>query len=179
MLHYSKSTNGFYDDDISPALPGDAVAITAAEHAALLNAQAAGGTIGSDANGRPVAVPPGLLALQNGQRAALAAACRLAITGGFASSALGGAHSYPASANDQQNLSDAVASSLANGAGFRTPLWCAVGADWNFTPHTAAQVQQVHGDWLAFRVAQQNKLMGLTAQVNAATDAAAVAAIAW
>ncbi len=178
-LYYSKSTNGFYDDQISATRPADAVAITADQHTALLNAQTAGQTIASDASGNPVALAPGLAQVQSAQVDVLSAACRAAITGGFASSALGSAHTYGSQASDQQNLSDALGSALANGAGFSTPLWCAVGAAWIFAAHSAAQVQQVHADWLAFRVAQQNKLINLKAQVNAAATPEAVAAAAW
>ena len=63
MLSYSKTTRGFYDSEIhGDAVPTDAVEITAEEHMALLNAQAAGKAIVPDVDGRPIAVdqpPPG------------------------------------------------------------------------------------------------------------------------
>ena len=55
-MKYSASTNGFYLDD-HPAIPSDAVAITDAEHQAMLDGQARGLQIAADANGYPVLVP--------------------------------------------------------------------------------------------------------------------------
>jgi hypothetical protein len=58
-MFYSKSTGGFYAPEIhGTRIPADAVEITAAEHAALLEAQSSGKTIQPDANGYPVAVNP-------------------------------------------------------------------------------------------------------------------------
>ncbi|HWL46297.1 MAG TPA: tail fiber assembly protein [Sphingomonadaceae bacterium] len=54
-LYYSPSAGGFLDSAIHQPLPGDAVVVTAARHAALLAAQAEGSTIGPDAHGEPVA----------------------------------------------------------------------------------------------------------------------------
>lgn len=56
-MYYSPSTHGFYDSSIhASAIPADAVAITAAEHAALLQAQAQGMVIQTGEDGRPEAV---------------------------------------------------------------------------------------------------------------------------
>jgi hypothetical protein len=57
-IFYSASRMGFFDSDIHAPqqIPGDAVAITAAEHQALLAAQSSGKEITSDAQGYPVAV---------------------------------------------------------------------------------------------------------------------------
>ena len=58
-MFYSKNTGSFYIRKIHGVnIPGDAVEITVAEHAALLTAQSAGKRIEADANGRPVAVDP-------------------------------------------------------------------------------------------------------------------------
>ncbi|MDR3534928.1 MAG: hypothetical protein P4L71_00385 [Acetobacteraceae bacterium] len=54
-LYYAKSTGGFYDSGIGTP-PSDAVEITAAQHTALLAAQATGQVIQADANGNPEAV---------------------------------------------------------------------------------------------------------------------------
>ena len=56
MLYYSKTTNGFYHEEITPARPADAVAITAEEHRALLRGQAEGRVLTADADGKPVLV---------------------------------------------------------------------------------------------------------------------------
>lgn len=56
---YSKSTGGFYDRAIhGDNIPTDAVEITKAEHAALLEGQATGKIITADTNGRPVLQDP-------------------------------------------------------------------------------------------------------------------------
>lgn len=58
-MFYSKATGGFYTAEIHGInIPADAVEITPAEHAALLDAQSAGKLITGDAAGFPVAVDP-------------------------------------------------------------------------------------------------------------------------
>lgn len=59
MYRYSPSTNGFYLPGVSTApMPGDAVDVSAEEHAALMQAQAAGKVIRPGHDGRPVAADP-------------------------------------------------------------------------------------------------------------------------
>ncbi|ATI15738.1 hypothetical protein [Bordetella phage vB_BbrM_PHB04] len=60
MLYYSKSSGGFYDDAINTSIPGDAVEITADDHAALLEGQSTGKRIVGDDDGFPMLVdqPP-------------------------------------------------------------------------------------------------------------------------
>jgi len=55
--HYSKTTGGFYCDDVhtSAQLPNDAVEISDADYQALLNAQAQGQVITGGADGKPLA----------------------------------------------------------------------------------------------------------------------------
>lgn len=56
-MFYSKFTNGFYDAAIHGGnIPVDAVAVTKAEHAALLAAQSIGKRIQPNINGNPVAL---------------------------------------------------------------------------------------------------------------------------
>lgn len=58
-MFYSKQTGGFYDTAIhGDNIPSDAVEITAAEHAALLEGQSQGKRIQADAKGRPVLADP-------------------------------------------------------------------------------------------------------------------------
>lgn len=58
-MRYSPSLQGFYSSEIHGAsIPPDAVDITEAEYAALIEAQAAGAEIRPDADGRPIAVMP-------------------------------------------------------------------------------------------------------------------------
>lgn len=56
-LYFSASTGGFYDSEIhGKAIPKGAVEITAADHAALLAAQADGKMIAADKQGNPIAI---------------------------------------------------------------------------------------------------------------------------
>lgn len=61
-LYFSKSSNGFYDDQIHKGnlMPSDAVSITKVQHQALMSAQGSGQIISSDSSGNPVSVssPP-------------------------------------------------------------------------------------------------------------------------
>jgi len=57
-LYYAKSTNGFYDSEISSSLPSDAVIITPAQKDAVFAEQAKGKRITSDDKGYPIAVDP-------------------------------------------------------------------------------------------------------------------------
>ncbi len=187
-IYYAKSTNGFYDSAINAAatIPSDAVEITEATRQSLLAAQSAGKRITADVSGNPVAVDPlTLLTLpqvQAAQSAALSAACAAAIVGGFSSSALGSAHTYPSQPNDQSNLIGAATVSQAPGlpSTWTCNFWCvdSTGA-WALRSHTAAQIQQVLADGLAAREALSTKLAGLVAQVQAAATTAAVQAIVW
>lgn len=178
MLYFSKTTNGFYDDALSPERPADAVTITAAQHSALLAAQAAGHILGADASGQPQALAAALDQLRTAKAAELRRACRAALLGGFTSSALGAIRAYPSTPSDQQNLSDALLTALPSPS-LETPLWCTNSAGWAFQPHTALQVGQVHSDWVTFRIAQQRKLLLLQTSTDTAASAQALAAITW
>lgn len=58
-MFYSKSTGGFYTRDIhGNNIPGDAVEITEAEHAALIEGQSMGKVIVADESGRPILQDP-------------------------------------------------------------------------------------------------------------------------
>lgn len=58
-MFYSQSTRGFYTPEIhGDNIPADAVEITAEQHAALLDGQAAGKVITPDENGFPVLADP-------------------------------------------------------------------------------------------------------------------------
>ena len=57
-MFYSPTTRGFYDPAIHADLPPDAAAVDTATWRALLDAQAAGGSIEPDEDGQPVAVMP-------------------------------------------------------------------------------------------------------------------------
>jgi hypothetical protein len=130
------------------------------------------------------AVVSALAQAQGAKITTLSAVCEAQITGGFTSSALGAAHTYPSGMpKDQMNLSGSVtASTLPSGqvAGWTTPFWCAdANGIWAFTDHTAAQIQQVGEDFKSVVVAAQQKLIALTSQVNAAASLEAVNSVDW
>ncbi len=127
-------------------------------------------------------VPVPLAQPQAAQIAILRAAAAAAITGGYQSSALGAAHTYPSTTNDQINMLGSVAASMLPSlpAGWTTEFWCAdsTGA-WAFQPHTAAQIQAAGNDGKAWVTACQTKLATLAAEVTAATTLAAVRGVVW
>ncbi len=123
-----------------------------------------------------------LQAAQATQRALINASCVSAMTGGFLSSALGAAHTYPSTLTDQHNLSGSVVASLLPNlpSGWTTPYWCQDSAGtWAMVQHTAAQIQQVGMDGKAWITAQQEKLASLNAQIEVATTVSEVTAIIW
>ncbi|WP_439893168.1 DUF4376 domain-containing protein (plasmid) [Ralstonia sp. 25C] len=186
MLYYSKSTRGFYDPVIHGLnIPADAIEESkwSMTHAQLMDAQAAGKTITADADGNPIAVDPislmTLSQVQAAQATKISTACATALTTGFTSSALGVALTYPSQDNDQRNLQSAVSAAATASPGWTIPLWCTDGDHWSFTSHSAAQLQQVNADWLAHRVAAQQKYADLIAKINAASSIEEVQAITW
>lgn len=108
------------------------------------------------------------------QKHMVSSACAAQIVSGFASSALGAAHTYASGDIDQQNI---VQSAQSTKGGL---LSCAdsTGA-WSRQPHTQAQAQQVLEDFVAARDAARTKLSGLEVQVNTATTVAAAQAVTW
>ncbi|MBU9246360.1 DUF4376 domain-containing protein [Burkholderia multivorans] len=122
-----------------------------------------------------------LVAAQAAQIAVVKAACQAAIIAGFTSAALGDEHTYPSTDTDQRNLLSAATASQGQSSSWTTVLWCASGSPlaWAFTSHTAAQVQQVSADFLAFRIAAQQKYADLVTKINAATSVSDVQAITW
>lgn len=58
-MFYSKSTRGFYTEEIHGTnIPSDAVAITPEQHQALLEGQSSGKELSSDKHGHPILVEP-------------------------------------------------------------------------------------------------------------------------
>ena len=123
-----------------------------------------------------------LEAVKSRKYASLSESCHAQIVGGFTSSALGAAYSYPAKPLDQSNLTGSVLASIlpGNAATWTTPFWCAdsTGA-WAFRTHSAAQIQQVGNDAKAALLTALNKNQTLGGQVSAATTIAAVNAVVW
>lgn len=57
-IYYSADRRGFFDDELHPSLPADAVPITAEQHGAMLHGQSAGQIIQPNSNGGPELVDP-------------------------------------------------------------------------------------------------------------------------
>jgi hypothetical protein len=123
--------------------------------------------------------------MQTAQIGVLTIACGEQIVGGFQSSALGSAHTYPSKPLDQQNLTASVLASVMPNlpSGWTTPFWCMDSKGvWTTQPHTAAQIQQAGIDGKAAILAAQVKLGTLSAQVMAlpaTTTQAELAAVIW
>jgi hypothetical protein len=96
----------------------------------------------------------------------------VAITGGFTSTALGKANTYPNKSTDQQNINSV---SLVGGS-----LWCLNDAGvWSFTAHTKSQAVKVQADMVAHIQKQQKKCADLISQVNGAKTIDEIKAIVW
>ena len=112
----------------------------------------------------------------------LAELCAATIAGGFLSSALGDAHTYPSGATDQLNLMGSVTDSLMPGltADWETPFWvCDSDGHWSFKAHSAEQIQKAGQDGKAHIINCQRKLSVLTEKVMSAKSENGVAAIVW
>jgi hypothetical protein len=121
----------------------------------------------------PWPIPPTVAQAQTDQIATLRTACANAIAGGFSSSALGSAYSYPSDPISQSNM-NTIAGSPSGGS-----LWCGEGGVWTLKAHTQSQAQAVLAAFVTWLNACQSQLATLTAEVNAATTVAAVQAITW
>jgi hypothetical protein len=144
---------------------------------------------GATWNGTAIVPPPPppaptaaqvLASVQASQIKALDAACAEQIVSGFNSSALGTPHLYASTPTDQANLVSAAVAAASAPAGWTTPCWCgAPGAAWTFEQHTAAQIMQVHSDFLATVAGARMRLAALVAAVQAETDVAVIQAERW
>jgi hypothetical protein len=126
--------------------------------------------------------PWDLASAQRQQNLNLSAACARALIAGYTSSALGSTYSYPSQLTDQQNLHQAVVSSILPGIAetWTMHLWCAdATGNWAMLEHTASQIQQVAADWLTNKSSIQANYAAYVAQVAQAQDVDAVAAITW
>jgi hypothetical protein len=109
-------------------------------------------------------------------------ACSNEIISGFKSSALGTEHTYPSNETDQKNLNGCITSSLLHTSDptWTINFWCAdTTGNWEFTAHTAEQIQQVGMDCINFIQLQQNRCNQLITQLSSATTEAEFDAIVW
>lgn len=109
--------------------------------------------------------------VQSDKVAELTAACDAAILGGFLSSALGSARTYPSLTTDQTNMQRVA---VAGGM-----LWAENGTTWAMETHTAAEGATVLTDFGTYCDTQRVHLTTLKTSVNNASDAASVNAIIW
>jgi len=160
----------FYSDDIN-TIPTGVIALTDAQYQDLTSNQ--GARIWNSATSSVVDAVIPILVVQDRQVAILTAACANTIIGGYSSSALGSAYTYASQSTDQANLVQTAASAGGN-------LWCKNSAGiWSFMAHTQVQAQAALADFVTFRNKQQQQLVTLTAQVNAATTVVVIDAINW
>lgn len=125
---------------------------------------------------------PTLPELKSERITALTAECAAAIIGGYMSSALGAPHIYPSKQTDQLNMMGSVTDSLLPGlsTSWSTPFWCADEAgEWAYRAHNVEQIRQAGSEGKTHVVLCQTLLATLTAAIDAAETAEAVAAIVW
>lgn len=130
----------------------------------------------------PAVVAPSLDAIKAARIEVLRADCEATMTGGFKSSALGGAHTYPSDMKAQINLMGSVTDSIMPDlpANWTTPFWvCDETGWWAFKMHAATQIQQAGRDGKAHIVECQRTLATLTAAVMTAETQEIVDAIVW
>lgn len=133
----------------------------------------------------PAAPLPDMLPLAELRTAAdqaLTAACAAAITAGVGCAALGTLHDYPTAPTDQANLTGAVTYSLLpdTPADWSQPLTCRDTAGvWARRPHDRTQLYAVATAVVQHIDGCRARLAALRAQLAAATDSAALAAVTW
>lgn len=106
--------------------------------------------------------------------------CKAAIIGGYTSNALGSDHTYPSDETAQINMMGSVTGALIPGLpeAWTTPFWCADGSgDWQYRPHTKAQIIVAGQAGKAHVIANQTTYEARTIQVMAAQTAAEIEAI--
>jgi len=184
-MQYSPSVKIFFPEEINyPSLPDDLIEVADEDFQAAMTRPHLSSL--DVVGGKMVIRAPGsaqLLAQAKAEQASkMTEACRAAMTGGFPSSALGGAHTYPSAATDQANLNACVIASLLSAAkaDWRISFWCAdPRGHWALINHTAKQIQQVHADWLTAHQGHQARNQQLQAEIAKAKTVEAVQAIAW
>ena len=185
-MKFSKATGCFYPDDIIYQNPPSDLIMVSVDDYNLAMSRPAGATL--DVQDDELVIVPAptpttaqlLVQAQQAQLATISSACAAAIVGGFKSSALGKAYTYPSNETDQLNLSGSVMSSLFPNlpANWTTlQVCCDANGNWAYLPHTVAQIQQVGIDFKTFKLNCLTRNATLQAQVTAATTVVAVQAI--
>jgi hypothetical protein len=121
-----------------------------------------------------------LNATKDARRAAMAAACSVAIQAGIVCNALGADHTYPTTLTDQHNLDGTVMAARIDGEeGGPYKFWCADSQGlWARREHTAAQIVAVGKAVRAHVAAQQDRYEQRLAEIDQAT-AETISTITW
>ena len=175
-MFYSKSTGGFYTREIhGDNIPTDAVEITEAEHAALLEGQAQGKRIVADENGYPVLQDPPALTLDEAKQVKLAeinAVCDAEIGAIKAT--------YPDTEVMSWDKQEREARALVLDATADTPLIDAIASARGIDRVELANRIIAHADQFATASgASLGKRQKLKDEINAANSVKQVVAIVW
>ena len=183
-MQYSATTNSFYDPAVHGRyVPDDVREITRTDYAALLAGQSEGKKIVA-LDGVPILIDPLLLTLEEQaavkyqeQITRINGSCESALTGGFASDALGTTHQYSSQLDDQLNLTGVIL------AGVESPYPCRdEQGRKEFRLHTFAQLRRVGDDFTQFKLQLLQKANQLKQQLDLALadiDLAAIQAVTW
>ena len=175
-MHYSPSHNSFYLPEIhGDNIPTDAVEITEAEHAALLEGQAQGKRIVADENGYPVLQDPPALTLDEAKQVKLAeinAVCDAEIGAIKAT--------YPDTEVMSWDKQEREARALVLDATADTPLIDAIASARGIDRVELANRIIAHADQFATASgASLGKRQKLKDEINAANSVKQVVAIVW
>ena len=177
-IYYSFTSGGFYDDRIFSveSLPKDVVEVSEEEHLSLLQNQYTGGSIGVDANGKPIAVPPPALSLAEVQVLMCAS---VDATADAVYNAIGGP--TPGRLAEYQQASNDASAFKAAGYSGTAPVtvscWSQANAGWT-DQQAADDIIATASKWMiALQNIRSARLLGKSA-VNAASDIASAEAAA-
>jgi hypothetical protein len=170
---YRFDNNGFYVEDVvvqdREKVPSDCATIKPQD--GLFKAQYANG-----AWVEGMAQTDILTDLKSIKKSELSKKCNEAIAGGFASSALGEAHTYPSHDKAQSNFNTEMNRFLTD-SNYLSCKFFTIDAGW--LGHTKDQFFQVFHEGHDFGNAQWEKLFSLFSQVDASQTKADLDAIVW
>lgn len=182
-IFYSDSEQAFFNSAVHINRPYDCVEISKEVYGQLLVQRAAGMRIQLNDEGQPIAVEARISTEELLSRRyqvkieEINKVCEELIFEGFESDALGEAHFYSSTLEDQLNLTGAI----QRGAALSFPCWDAEGIK-AFRDHNIEQLQQVGDDFTDFKMQllqRAHQLKGELDSLLAAGDLDGIEAIAW
>jgi len=181
-MRYSKSAGGFFAEELDyPKLPDDLVKVSDADYQAALRRHPLA-TL-DVVNGKFIIHAPSTEESLSRERSLsvskVSSACRLAIVGGFHSSALGAPHLYPSALTDQANLNASAFAATLKPDRVAACWYADAQGTWAPRSHTAEQVKQLYLDWIAVREKHQARSQQLQERIAKAKTAKAIQEIAW